>query len=657
MSMVPAPILHKLARLRRRELLLRLVWGGARWLAVILGLLLAGALIDLGVDRFQTTPLVLRFLISLVQIGTGGWLLWAWLARPLLHQPTDSELALVVEDKTPSLQHRLISAVQLNQPGSNTEGMSAVMIQAVTREAVEQTGPLDFPGFADHRRLAWAGQVLTPVLLVVLLAFIINPALAWVLFQRQLLAHIDIPRSVYLANESPTVWPMGEEVTLRFRVTGPGWNRDSEGQVIIRPEGLPAEDYPLTFESCPQEGVAYFTARIPPSSKSFSFTAYLVDGRTPDPGRLRYEPRPVIVALQAWVLLPKFCGLRPNGQPYGQEQTRGEIVGLAGSQARVRIRTQKPIQKATLEILGIRPAKKAEGEANAVAPGVSPVASAPGDQAEVPLARFSMNLEKDQQTAEVVFPLPDHGTAYRITVLDEIGFENVPPLRRGLRAVPEEPPQVTLLPEQFLPETGLRLGPTEDFEVDGMPLPPGGRIRVAYTASGPYGLGRAELHYRVLRKAEGSSESGMEEIITDWKKLPLIEVAATEKSGPFDLRHGVFVHSKDDEQIQFHAVPSPDPDRILGRTAGGGRFDFETRGIPDGKGGVLELRPGDQIELYVQVYADKDPKSNRPFARSESRKKTVVSIVDFARWIDETLQEERRIRQLESKQRGVFGGP
>jgi hypothetical protein len=87
---------------------------------------------------------------------------------------------------------------------------------------------------------------------------------------------------------------------------------------------------------------------------------------------------------------------------------------------------------------------------------------------------------------------------------------------------------------------------------------------------------------------------------------------------------------------------------------GGGRFDFETKGIPDGMGGLLELRVGDQLEFCVEVFADKDAVSKRPSARSDVRIRPIVSGEDFARWFADALQEERRLREIDAKQRGVF---
>src|SRR5262249_39046121 len=134
--MVPRSIIHQLSKLRRREVLLRLVWGTARSLAVVAIALLAACLIDYVIDREQDTPWVLRlglfFLQAVLVVGAAA----LFLVKPLLGgKLSDSELALRVEDKHQKLQHRLISAVQLNQPGAETEGMSAELITKVTREA------------------------------------------------------------------------------------------------------------------------------------------------------------------------------------------------------------------------------------------------------------------------------------------------------------------------------------------------------------------------------------------------------------------------------------------------------------------------------------------------------------------------------------------
>src|SRR5207249_3117451 len=112
-------------------------------------------------------------------------------------------------------------------------------------------------------------------------------------------------------------------------------------------------------------------------------------------------------------------------------------------------------------------------------------------------------------------------TAYQVEVADEYGFDNRPPPRRKIRVVQEEKPQVALLKEQFPPSSGLfsaELG--DDYEVDGMPVPLGKDIRIGYVAHGPYGLGQAQLRYRLVKKAESGNEAPP---ANPWVKLLLPE--------------------------------------------------------------------------------------------------------------------------------------
>jgi hypothetical protein len=271
---------------------------------------------------------------------------------------------------------------------------------------------------------------------------------------------------------------------------------------------------------------------------------------------------------------------------------------------------------------------------------------------EVRKRELTLELFAEGTAASGTFELRGDESAYRIVAVDEHGFENIPAPRRGLRLVPEEAPQVVLLKEQMPPAGPISAGSTwEDFEVDGLPIVPGKKLRVAYLAQGPYGVGRARFLYRIVRKTESGDDEPKDE---PWRTLDLPEIQANPKSGPFDPKRGVFEHSSLEEIIYFHAVPSPDPDKLLGRTLAGGRFDFETKGIPDGQGGLVSLRVGDHLEFCVEVFADKEPGSKRPSARSEVRTRPILSEDDFGRWFVDALQEERRLKDLDAKQRGVF---
>src|SRR5262245_23150886 len=122
--MIPSIIHERLGQLRRRERLLRFVWGLARTLAVIVAAIAFGCLVDWTWDRFEDTPEALRSWLAFLSVGVAVVAAIAWIALPLVQRLRDDDLALWVEDRAPSLKQRLISAVQLNRPGARSEGMS-----------------------------------------------------------------------------------------------------------------------------------------------------------------------------------------------------------------------------------------------------------------------------------------------------------------------------------------------------------------------------------------------------------------------------------------------------------------------------------------------------------------------------------------------------
>jgi hypothetical protein len=623
--MIPRTIRSNLAGLRRRERLLALVWGGARWLAVVVGLLLVGALIDWFIDRDRDTPWAVRYAVFGVQAAVAIVTAYWFVLRPQLRRLGDSELALWVEDRAPHLGHRLISAVQLNRPGADTGGMSPELIGVVTGEAERATAGMTFAGIADHGRVRRAAAVLLPVLAVAAVPLVLWPALSVALLERQLLADVEVPHRVQLANLTPEVWPAGEKVKLVYRVTADDIGDDWAGEVVVAPDGQPRDRFPLTFLERDGDGRALFGVELPPASADFVHSARLGDGRSHRPSAVRFVPRPVIERQDAFVLLPASCGVRPDGTRYEQPQGRGDVVGIPGSAVRVSVGVQKPIKTATLEVLG---------------PERFDPARPDDDQGpEKVLRTIAMTIAPSGQDAEATFDLTPGAAAYRVVVADEYRFANVPPPRRTLRLVPEEPPQVTLLRDSF--------GPDADTDLEGIPVPLGKSVRIPYVAHGPYGLGRARILYRVLKKRDSSADVADD---GPWVALPAPEVAGTDKLGPFDPKRGVFQNMTYVDRVPFHAVPSPNPMAVLGRTLGGGRYFLETTGLIDPAGKTAKVKVGDQVEYCVEVVS----RSGEQAAKSESRVTTIVSPDDLRAWTRAVLREEEQIRRLDAEQRGVF---
>src|SRR4051794_16861949 len=116
--MVPHFIQNNLDALRRRERILTFAWGLACWLAIVLALLLLCCLLDWLIDRQRDTPTNVRRGMFLVQVVVAGSAAFWSLVWPQVRRLPNNMLALWVEDKHPYFQHRLISAVQLNEPGA-----------------------------------------------------------------------------------------------------------------------------------------------------------------------------------------------------------------------------------------------------------------------------------------------------------------------------------------------------------------------------------------------------------------------------------------------------------------------------------------------------------------------------------------------------------
>jgi hypothetical protein len=604
--MLPPAIRRLLNRLRRRERLLDLAWAGARWLTAAAALFALACLVDFLIDRRRDTPYPLR--VGLLAVQMVAWLAGLIaLARALSRRRSDDELALRIEGKVPELGHRLISAVQLNRPGAKVQGMSPGLIAAVTRQAEEQAAAVDLGRVSDAPRLLRSVLLVTPVLLASALLAVAVPDTAEALVARLFLADREVPRSVMLASAGPEVWPAGEEGVLRIRVEGRVPGPETAGEVRLDPEDGP----PLRLELRREEGEgAVWSARVPASDVPFTFRAWLADGRLRRPGQVRYEPRPAVRSLEAAVRLPvALLGRRPDGQPYEEPQRGGDVdFRLPGSRARLVVTAQTPLAGGEVRISGSRPRR-------------------------VPLALAS---RPEQATAE--FDLLPGDRGYAVVVRGRSGFENSDLPRRGIRRLPLEAPEVALLPETFWKPGDA--GPPEDREIEGIPALLGGRFPLAYRCAARYGLSHAQLRYRVIPQGNKVDEDSGKINLDSFLPLPL---------GPARGSKGLLTARAREEFWTTPAARGGLPD-----TQGGGRYDFSTAGIPDGKGGLLDLREGDRIQFYVEVFGKAEPEGNP--GRSAVREKEVVEMKAYLGWLRKKDDLKERVRRLEERQRAARPG-
>ncbi|QEL18213.1 hypothetical protein [Limnoglobus roseus] len=620
-------LVRQLKGWQARERFCRLAWGLSRWAAVVLAGLAAACLMDWTIDRYRDTPMAVRILLAFGQLALFAVAAVGFLFR--LRVPSLDVLAGRAERAYPEFDHRLVTALQLNRPTAKTAGMSPQLIADLTREASDISARHDLRKLTETHRLKKAVYLLLPLVAIIGGLFAFNPKLILALLARQaFVPGVEIPRSVAIAWEpqrpaqpdadpAPDVWPSGDPVKLAFRVTGK-FTENSVGTVAVRPEGQPTEHYDLRFAERIDDSTARFVAEYPPASVPFTFHARLHDGRTRKPGEARFEPRPVVKEVRAWLRLPLYVDPERKRR-YEVKQEQGEVTALVDSGVRIEATATKPVKAATLVMLK-RTAAGAE----------EPI----GDP-------LPMALDAGRTTATLTTEISAQAVAYRVHLTDDNEFANLNPPRRGIGFAPDEPPRVNLLPEVL--KDPRELGPIDDYEVAGMPLVLGGRVQIGYTARSPLGLDRAYILYRV-----NESEA--------WTPLPLTPtVADPAKLGRFLPELGVFENSGEYGQVEFYRVPSPDLESEPPGLEGGGRYNFETGALKKfEKGQESKLMVGDRVEFLVGVY-DRNPDPKRPQGRSESRIKAVVTLAQLEDWNRQRDQSRERLRQLEERQRGVFG--
>lgn len=701
-------LLGQLKLWRRTEQLIRLAWGGARWVAVVGAVLACACLVDWLCDRYlgsesfrafrndtwvfapreaatedwspdaimDETPFWLRLMMTLGQVALAGGLAYLLLVRPWRRTPPIDDLAARAERAIPQFDHRLVTAVQLNRPEARTKGMSQALIAEVTREAGELAAHHNLLKLVDYRRLPWGLVVALPILLAWAVFAALNFELATVLLKRQMLIGAEIPRTVHLTNVSKEVWPTGSKTEIRYLVTGE-YHRDAVGRVRIEPDGQPEFYVDLKFKENTPEG-AIFSADLPESTSDYSFSARLGNGRSRDRGRIRFEAPPQVTELESWQVLPKFLGTRdgtPNGPAYERQTEgakRGEVIdALPMSSVRIGAVFSKPVKSATLVRIERGVPEKDFLKVNPVATG------------------------DDRTLAEWRFPITAQTVAYEIKLVDDRDFTNAAAVRRNVRMLDDKPPVVTFLPESMRhpdPATYWGKATTDEdrrrrFEQakvatewgDKLPLPDGGRMMVIYHAQSQQGISRANLRYRVLPRGvdktaypkevqavQGPQDDPEAKVYT---RLPLKPVAADlDVVGRYVPELGLFERSWQGlskvEQfrvnVEFYSFPSPDPGNVPPGLEAGGRYMFEIDGLqktlPDGTTAKLEV--GDTVELYVEAF-DKNPAPNRPpgFTR-EGRRKIVVT-ADEAYTITKMRDEQNKrlqnkIADLVKDQASVF---
>jgi hypothetical protein len=125
--------IRQLDRLRRRAIGLDILKG----LSLVVAVVLLSFTLRCWVDYMLVMPWFLRLLFLLAELLFIALVMYRFVLWPLRHPPTDIEVSLRVEASHPQLKSRLVSTLQLNQPGTLDRGGSRSLVRALTRQTEE----------------------------------------------------------------------------------------------------------------------------------------------------------------------------------------------------------------------------------------------------------------------------------------------------------------------------------------------------------------------------------------------------------------------------------------------------------------------------------------------------------------------------------------
>ncbi len=347
MTMDLGPLRPALQALRTRVRGLYLLHGIGRTAAVLGGLLLLSFLLDWLLEP----PRTVRLVHGLLSLGVLGWAIRRFLVTPLRRTVTDlrdEELALAVEARVPSLQDRLVGALQWERILADPEcGESEAMMRASVEEASSAVRAVRAADLTDARaaRSSLLAGCAAAAVLVVGAGFAGEEVLLWA---RRSLLLIDEPwpqrtTLVVLGFDpgTPRTVTIGEDLPVQVRVEG----AVPDDGVTIHYQTLPSEGgridrdvRPMLASAEDPRSFAFVFHEVPASFRFWVTGGDDVDG----------EPRftvdalvpPAIEDVAADLVFPPPTGLPP------EHRAEGDLEVPAGTKADLTVRANVALRSA-----------------------------------------------------------------------------------------------------------------------------------------------------------------------------------------------------------------------------------------------------------------------------------------------------------------------
>ena len=406
------PLREKLVALRRKHVQVAVLTGLGLALAVGVEIL---ALV-MFLDWWLEIPWGLRLVLLLGQVLLQGYILVRQVLRPLLRQPDEDTLALMVEKARPEFRSRLISTVQLTRPGAVTAGTALPLVDSLVAETEALSQPQDFRAIVPMERLQKIAMLALSVVMLALAGMAYGRGTGWDLLQRAFLSNIPVPRKtqvVILAGDKT----IGQGDSVRLEAYAKGIIPDN-GTLEIKYRNRRTQVLPLEQN---QDNPIHFGRTLDNVQASFTYVIRLNDG-TSARHDVRAIPRPIVKDIQCVQDFPAYTSLPPTARPVG------DLVLLAGSRLQLDVTATKEIQSAKVRLVG-------------------------------PDTRVPLNIDPaEPQRLTGSFQIPKEGlNGFSIEMLDTEGMSSKDAAVYRVEILPDKPPKVDITHPERKEELVTRL--------------------------------------------------------------------------------------------------------------------------------------------------------------------------------------------------------
>ena len=455
------------AELQARILGARRVWkrslfwaGFAIVLTGIIALLVGEAVID------WLMPLPSAVRIALLAIGTSVivYLLYKYLIQPLRASLTLRDVALNVERNHPDLEDRLVSAIEFGNRES-ADPIEAHMLQRLLEDTVARVKGVNFKATIDHSRTRKHVGIAA---LVLVGCFVLS-----LLFPTEI--HTSLLRVL-------VPWEKTDPILTTKLAVEPGNARILRGKSLpihVTVTGKSAEKVVLTYRATnaqqsatsevEKDGQQINMLQNPNDTRGFAYEIFNIDAdieyavvaneATSERYTVEVFEMPKVTEISVAYTYPDYTGLKPVVQT-----GTGDIHAVVGTQAEIRLTTNKAIQTATFS-------RKTD---------VMDDLQGSAEELRTTPASVSTDMViSGGNTLTTPVDVVDNGS-YAIQLLCIDGFNNEIPIEYTIKAIPDA------VPEVVIKEPGRDVKVTKLDEVE-----------IIAEATDDYGVAELKLMYRV----------------------------------------------------------------------------------------------------------------------------------------------------------------